>query len=167
MSRTRFDQMNCGVAQALEQIGEWWTLLIVRDAFFERKRFSEFEESLGIAKNILSDRLRKLVQNGIFERERIPGPGQRYEYTLTKKGRDLWLMLTAMRLWSDKWVFGEDKVPALMRERDTGREVAALLAVAADGEPVDASQLEWVKGPGFTEGTPIGPPASRPRPSDS
>ncbi len=167
MARKRFDQMNCGVAQALEQIGDWWTLLVVRDAFFGRKRFSEFEESLGIAKNILSDRLRKLVEHGIFERKRIPGRGQQFEYSLTKKGRDLWLMLTAMRLWSDKWVFGEDKVPAIVCERDTGREVAALLAVDRDGKPIDARQLEWVQGPGFTEGTPIGPPASRPRPSDS
>ena len=166
MSRNRFDQMNCGVAQALEQVGDWWTLLIVRDAFFERKRFSEFEESLGIARNILSDRLKKLLECGVFERERVPGRGRQYEYSLTRKGRDLWLMLTAMRLWSDKWVFGEDKVPAIVRERGTGREVAALLAVDCDGELIDARQLEWVEGPGFTEGTPIGPSASRSLPSE-
>lgn len=139
--------MDCGVAQALEQIGDWWTLLIVRDAFFEKKRFSEFEASLGIAKNILTDRLQKLVDEGVLEKERLPEPGQRYAYTLTRKGRDLWLVLTAMRLWSDKWVFGEENVPLVARERGTGREVAALLAVDARGKPIDPSKLEWVAGP--------------------
>ena len=116
MSRKRFEDMNCGVAQALEQVGDWWTLLIVRDAFFDKTRFSEFQASLGIAKNILSDRLRKLVDNGVLEKERLPEPGERYAYRLTKKGRDLWLVLTAMRLWSDRWVFGNDAVPLVARE---------------------------------------------------
>ena len=149
MSRKRFESMSCGVAQALEQVGDWWTLLIVRDAFFGLRRFSEFQESLGIAKNILSDRLQKLLDHGVLEKERLPEPGQRYAYTLTKKGRDLWLVLTAMRLWSDKWVFGEQRVPLVARERETGREVAGLLAVDRHGEPIDPSQLEWVPGPGM------------------
>ena len=71
MSRKRFESMPCGVAQALEQVGDWWTLLIVRDAFFGLRRFSEFQESLGIAKNILSDRLQKLVEHGVLEPDRI------------------------------------------------------------------------------------------------
>jgi DNA-binding HxlR family transcriptional regulator len=140
--------MECGVAQALEQIGDWWTLLIVRDAFFGLRRFSEFQESLGIARNILSDRLQRLVDHGVLEKARLPEPGQRYAYSLTKKGRDLWLILTAMRLWSDKWVFGQTGAPLVARERDTGREVAALLAVDHRGDPVEPSKLEWVVGPG-------------------
>jgi len=148
MSRKRFEEMNCGVAQALEQVGDWWTLLIVRDAFFEKTRFSEFQESLGIAKNILSDRLRKLVENGVLEKERLPEPGERYAYRLTKKGRDLWIVLTAMRLWSDKWVFGDGDVPLVARESDSQREVAALLAVDDHGEPVEPSKLTWAAGPG-------------------
>ncbi len=149
MSRTRFESMNCGVAQALEQVGDWWTLLIVRDAFFGRRRFSEFHESLGIAKNILSDRLQKLVDHDVLEKERLPEPGQRYAYSLTKKGRDLWLILTAMRLWADKWLFGQNGAPLVARERDTGREVAALLAVDRRGNPIEPSKLEWVPGPGM------------------
>jgi DNA-binding HxlR family transcriptional regulator len=137
--------MNCGVAQALEQVGDWWTLLIVRDAFFDKTRFSEFQESLGIAKNILSDRLRKLVENGVLEKERLPEPGERYAYRITKKGRDLWIVLTAMRLWSDKWVFGDGDVPLVARESDSQREVAALLAVDDHDEP---SKLTWAAGPG-------------------
>ena len=148
MSRKRFEAMNCGVAQALEQVGDWWTLLIVRDAFLGLKRFSEFEASLGIAKNILSNRLQRLVEHEVLAKTALDEPGQRYEYTLTKKGRDLWLVLTAMRLWSDKWVFGKSQVPLKARERDTGREVAALLAVDREGEPIDPRKLEWVAGPG-------------------
>lgn len=149
VSRKRFESMHCGVAQALEQVGDWWTLLIVRDAFFGLRRFSEFQESLGIAKNILSDRLQKLVEHGVLEKTRLPESGQRYAYTLTKKGRDLWLLLTAMRLWSDKWVFGPDDVPLVARERDTGREVAALMAVDREGKPIEPAKLEWVLGPGL------------------
>jgi DNA-binding HxlR family transcriptional regulator len=151
MSRTRFDAMNCSVAQALEQIGDWWTLLIIRDAFLGLSRFSQFEQNLGIAKNILADRLQKLVEHEILETERVDQAGNRFEYKLTAKGRDLWLVLTALRLWSDRWVFGAGKEPLLMREHDTGRTVAALLATDADGKPLDASKLRWSPGPGWTE----------------
>ena len=105
MSRTRFNDINCGVAQALDQLGDSWTLLIIRDALVGATRFQHFESNLGIAKNVLSDRLSKLVENGVLSKERLDEPGQRFEYKLTPKGRDLWILITAMRLWSDKWVF--------------------------------------------------------------
>ncbi len=149
MSRTRFDRMNCGVAQALEQLGDWWTMLIVRDALLGATRFQQFESNLGIAKNVLSDRLGRLVRDGIMEKERLDEPGQRYAYRLTRKGRDLWIPITALRLWGDKWIFGESAVPAKFRERSTGREVAGLVAVDADGQPIDATDLEIVAGPGW------------------
>lgn len=133
----------CGVAQALARMGDAWTLLIVRDAFFGLKRFKEFENSLGISKNILAARLRKLVDFEIFERHRLDEPGQRYEYTLTKKGRDLWVVLTAMRLWSDKWVFGEENAPLVAVDTKTGKRVAKVIAADADGNPVDPSSLRW------------------------
>jgi DNA-binding HxlR family transcriptional regulator len=144
--------MNCGVAQALEQVGDWWSLLIVRDAFFGVSRFAQFESSLGISKNILTDRLQKLVEHGVLERERLNEPGHRYDYKLTHKGRDLWLVLTAMRLWSDRWVFGDERVPLIAQERGTGRRVAALLAVDEQGVPIDPSKLEWIRGPGMSAG---------------
>jgi DNA-binding HxlR family transcriptional regulator len=149
MSRKRFDGMNCGVAQALDQLGDWWTLLIVRDALLGATRFQHFESNLGIAKNVLTDRLSKLVREGVMTKARLDEPGQRYAYELTRKGRDLWIPITALRLWGDKWVFGESKVPAKFRERSTGREVARLIAVDADGNPIDASDLEVAPGPGW------------------
>lgn len=149
MSRTRFDQMNCGIAQALEQVGDRWMLLLVRDALLGATRFQQFEENLGIAKNVLADRLAKLVHYGVLDKERLDEPGQRYAYRLTRKGRELWVLLTAMRLWSDKWVFGEEQVPLRFRERGSRRWVAGLVAVDAEGAPVDASDLEGVPGPGW------------------
>ena len=149
MSRKRFDHMNCGVAQALEQLGDWWTLLIVRDALLGATRFQHFESNLGIAKNILSDRLARLVRHGILEKRRLDEPGQRYAYELTRKGRDLWIPITALRLWGDQWVFGEDDVPVKFRERSTGREVAGLVAVDAEGNVLDATDLAPSPGPGW------------------
>lgn len=149
MPRNRYEEMNCGVAQALDQFGDGWTVLIVRDAFFGKSRFSEFQESLGIAKNILSDRLQKLVAHEILEKSRLEEPGERYAYSLTKKGTDLWPVLTAMRLWSDKWVFGKPDVPLVARENDTRREVASLLAVDRRGNPIEPGKLEWAPGPAF------------------
>jgi DNA-binding HxlR family transcriptional regulator len=149
MSRKRFDGMPCGVAQALEQLGDWWTLLIVRDALLGATRFQEFESNLGIAKNVLSNRLSKLVEHGVMTRERLDEPGQRYAYRLTRKGRDLWIPITALRLWGDRWVFGAAKVPVKFRERSTGREVARLVAVDAAGKTLDAGDLEPTPGPGW------------------
>ena len=148
MSRKRFDRMRCGVAQALEQIGDWWTLLIVRDAFLGLSRFAEFEESLGISKNILTDRIQRLVDHGVLSKTRLNEPGVRYEYALTEKGRDLWIVLTAMRLWSDKWVFGEGKEPMIARDAKSGQRLKRLLAVDEDDRPITPRNLEWVLGPG-------------------
>ena len=103
--------MNCGVAHALEEMGDWWTLLVVRDAFFGARRFSDFEKSLGISKNILTDRLQRLVANQVFEKVDVGEAGERFEYRLTEKGEALLPLLTALRDWSDEWVFGHPDNP--------------------------------------------------------
>ena len=141
--------MNCSIAQGLEQVGDWWSLLIVRDALLGATRFQHFEQNLGIAKNVLAARLAKLVEHEILERQRLNEPGERYAYRLTRKGRDLWILLTALRLWTDRWVIGEDRRPLQVCERDSGREVARLVATDAEGVPVDASKLEAIPGPGW------------------
>ena len=119
---------------------------IIFSSFFGSTRFAEFEQGLGIAKNILSDRLQKLVRHGILERSEEEG--RRPEYRLTRKGRDLWLVLTALRLWSDKWVFGRGNEPYVARDRDSGRALRGLLAVDDRGEPLDPRNLRWHRGPG-------------------
>jgi len=120
---------------------DWWTLLIVRDAFLGVHRFAEFEARLGIAKNVLSDRLQRLVVCEIFEKRPLDASGHRNEYRLTPKGRDLWTVLTALRLWSDKWVYGRGREPYLALDRDTGRAVTALRAIGEDGAAVDPLRM--------------------------
>jgi len=148
MGRKRFGEMNCGVARALEALGDWWTLLIVRDAFFGARRFGQFERNLGIAKNILSARLRRLVDDGVFERVAAGTVGERYEYRLTRKGEALLPVLIALREWSDEWVFGRGQEPLILRERATGRRLPRLRVTNRDGVEMKVADISATPGPG-------------------
>ena len=103
MQRTSFEDMTCSVAQCLDVVGEWWSLLIVRDAFLGVTRFDDFQARLGISRNILTQRLNRLVDNGVLKRVPYSDHPPRSEYRLTEKGRDLWHVVTAMRQWGDRW----------------------------------------------------------------
>ena len=153
MARARFDDMNCGIAQALEALGDWWTLLIVRDAFFGVRRFADFESDLGIAKNVLSQRLQHLVDHEILERVDVGEHGTRYEYRLTDKGEALLPVLTTLREWSDDWVFGRGNEPVIARERSSGRRVARLRLRNAQGKPLSRRDLRMEPGPGADAAT--------------
>jgi DNA-binding HxlR family transcriptional regulator len=98
-----YDSLDCSGARTLEQIGERWTLLILRDAFYGIRRFDDFQASLGVARNILTKRLTKLVDAGIMRKEQYQEHPPRYEYRLTEKGRDLVPILTSLLAWGDKW----------------------------------------------------------------
>jgi DNA-binding HxlR family transcriptional regulator len=153
MGRKRFNEMNCGIAQALEVIGDWWTLLIVRDAFFGVRRFADFERSLGIAKNILTQRLAHLVDHGIFERCDVGSDGEHFEYRLTTKGEGLLPILVALREWSDEWVFGAGNEPVIVKDRRSGRRLKKLKLVRSDGRPTGWRDLRIEPGPGATAAT--------------
>jgi DNA-binding HxlR family transcriptional regulator len=101
--RASFEQFNCSVAQTLEVVGDWWSLLIVRDVFFGVTRFDDIQRRLGIARNTLTDRLDWLCRHGVLTREPCGDSGKRFEYQLTDKGRDLQPVLLAMMAWGDKW----------------------------------------------------------------
>src|SRR5579875_583914 len=103
MERKSFADMHCSVAQALETVGEWWTLLILRDVFLGVTRFDEIQHRLGISRNVLNQRLQGLVESGVLERVPYSDRPVRYEYRLTDKGRDLFPVLTALRQWGDKY----------------------------------------------------------------
>src|SRR5690554_6072349 len=103
MARKRFDDSNCSVARALNQVGDWWSLLIVLHAMYGTRRFVDFQQELGIAKNILCDRLARLVENGVLKKVDVGEHGSRFEYRLTEKGRDLFPVVIALRQWGDKW----------------------------------------------------------------
>lgn len=145
--------MNCGIAQALEALGDWWTLLIVRDAFFGARRFGDFETSLGIAKNILSGRLHKLVEHGIFVKVPIEGSEQRCEYRLSPKGEALLPVLTALREWSDEWIYGAGNEPVIVKDRRSRQPVPPLKVRDAEGNPLSRRDLFTEAGPGASAET--------------
>ena len=153
VKRTRLGDMNCGIGQALDVLGDWWTLLLVRDAFFGARRFGDFERSLGIAKNVLTVRLRHLVDHGIFEKVDIGAEGQRFEYRLTAKGEALVTVLTALREWGDEWVFGRGNEPVLIVERESGKRVPRLKLTSAEGRVLRRREIRAIPGPGASEET--------------
>jgi DNA-binding HxlR family transcriptional regulator len=144
MKRTTFCDMPCPVAQTLEQIGEWWTLLILREAFLGRRRFGEFQQELGIAKNVLSARLRKLVDDGILKRQPSREDGREIEYRLTDKGRDLMPVLLALAQWGERWIY-KGRSPLRYRNRHTGAELQRLAPRDRDGVEIGARDLEIVR----------------------
>ena len=114
MLRRTYDNQNCSIARALETIGERWTLLILRDAFLGTRRFDDFQRSLGIARNVLTVRLKTLTDEGLLERRRYQERPERFEYRLTEKGIDLWPVLFTLMRFGDKHVV-EGMPPTLRR----------------------------------------------------
>src|SRR5215470_14906055 len=139
MLKRDYEGQNCSIARTLEVVGERWTLLIVRDVFLGLRRFDELQESLGIARNVLTDRLNRLVDEGILERVHYRERPVRYEYQLTLKGRDLLLPLTAFGQWGDKYL--SQKPPAILRRKSDSEQVVAAL-VAKGSRALRAEQLE-------------------------
>ena len=136
----------CSVARTLEIVGDRWTWLIVRDAFLGLARFADFRESIGIAPNVLTDRLNRLTGEGIFERVLYKERPARYEYRLTEKGAELFVGLNALRQWGDKHIC-EKPMRLLQRKSDGTPVVAALIP---EGAPtLTNDEIELVPGPGF------------------
>lgn len=147
MRRTSFEDMHCSVAQTLELVGEWWTLLIVRDLLLGVTRFEVLQERLGISRNILADRLRTLEATGIVDRQPYQERPARYDYRLTDKGRDLWTVVNAVREWGDRWA-APDGPPMEMIHRRCGRPTSAVLSCSECGEPLEYAELRMRAGPG-------------------
>jgi DNA-binding HxlR family transcriptional regulator len=146
LKRNYDGQESCSVAQVLEIIGERWTWLIIRDAFLGVTKFIDFEQSLGIARNVLTDRLNRLVEEGIFDRVLYQERPARYEYHLTPKGSDLFTALNALRQWGDQYLSA--KPMRLLRQKADKTPVIA--ALVPEGTHVLApDQIELVPGPGF------------------
>ncbi|MGI9665523.1 MAG: winged helix-turn-helix transcriptional regulator [Acidimicrobiia bacterium] len=135
-----YKDLDCSVARTLEQIGERWTFLILRDSFYGIRRFADFQDSLGIAKNILASRLTSLVESGIMRKEQYQEHPPRYEYRLTEKGRDLVPMLTTLLAWGDKWATdGED--PVKLTHTDCGAVMHTMTVCGHCQEPINAFNL--------------------------
>lgn len=146
MRRTSFESMNCSVAQCLEAVGEWWSMLIVRDAFLGVRRFDDFQARLGISRNILNVRLTRLVDAGILVRVPYQEHPPRSEYRLTEKGRDLWPVINTMRQWGDRWA-APDGAPLELVHDACGKVAHVEHVCSQCGEPMDARTVHVRPGP--------------------
>jgi len=151
--RHRFNRENCSVARALEAIGDWWTLLIIREAMLGVRRFADFAEELPISRNILARRLDHLVRRGVLAKVDAGTYGKRHEYELTPMGKDLTTLMTALRQWGDRWAFGEGREPLLVLDRRTGRPIPRLRILDEQGQPISGRDLEIKPGPGAQKRT--------------
>lgn len=148
MRRSSFADMKCSVAQSLEQIGEWWTLLIIRDALLGVRRFEDFQSRLGIARNVLATRLDTLVAHDILRRRLYQERPPRYEYVLTEKGRDLWPVMTAIRQWGDRWNLDPEIHPVVLVHDDCGHVCDAVPHCSECGEELTLRSIHVEPGPG-------------------
>jgi DNA-binding HxlR family transcriptional regulator len=150
MKRASFEDIDCSIAQTLEHVGEWWTLLIVRDLFRfkDLHRFEEIQADLGIARNILSDRLTRLVDVGIVEKRRYQERPERFEYHLTPKGVDLMPVILTLMAWGDKYGGWDAGPPVVLHHQTCDHDTRAIVACSHCGEELEprgvrARAAEW------------------------
>ena len=151
MKMEKFDPLNGSIAHVLDFLGEGWSMLIIREAFFGIRRFEEFQRHLGIARNILTSRLKKLCENGILERVPIKEGAKRHEYLLTHQGKELMPLLIALTQWGDKWVYGEGNEPIIFLDRDQGKPISPIRVHAEDGRELRPRDMMPTAGPGAND----------------
>ncbi len=151
MKMERFDPLNGSIAHILEIIGEGWSMLIIRESFFGVHRFEEFQRHLGIARNILTSRLKKLCDNDILERVPIKEGAKRHEYILTNKGKELMPLLIALTQWGDKWIYGEGNEPIVFRDKESGQPISPIRVHALDGRELRPRDMLPTAGPGAND----------------
>lgn len=151
MKRTSFANWPCSIARTLDLLGDSWTPLVLREAFYGIRRFDEFQQALGIARNTLTDRLRRLVEEGLLAKQEYQREPVRYDYLLTEKGRDFFGVLAAMTSWGDRWLAGEEGVPVVFHHRSCGHDTRAQVVCAECGEPLAAADTTMRMGPGYPE----------------
>ena len=150
MERKSYADMHCSVAQSLEVVGDWWALLIVRDAFLGVTRFDDFQSRLGISRNTLNQRLGRLVDAGVLKKVPYSERPPRSEYRLTDRGRDLWPIIDALRQWGDKHA-APGGPPVEIVHRHCGHHTNPVLTCSSCGEELGARDVQAVPGPGEVE----------------
>ncbi len=153
---------DCGISAALEVVGERWSFLILRGAFNGLRHFEEFQTNLGIARNILSNRLGRLVEHGILRRDPDPADRRKVTYRLTEKGRDLLPVLLSLRQWGERWISGLPSNPVLV-DRYTRKPIAPMIVQSADGRELSGPGTRAWSRPDRTRHRPGRPPANRDR----
>jgi len=139
VKRTSLAGAACPIARALDVFGDWWSLLIIRDASLGRRRFGEFQANLGLARNILAARLRALVERGILKMVPASDGSAYQEYVLTPKGRGIFPILVALRQWSEEFDEHPDEIATILVDRDKGKPVKKLALYSQDGRVLGAA----------------------------
>lgn len=152
MTRTSLDHHNCSYARAVDVIADRWSLMILRDAFFGVRRFSQFKRHLGITQAVLSARLSHLVENDLLSRQPVDDEGGREEYNLTEKGKALFPVVVALMQWGDQWIHGDVGAPLELLDRNTA-QLLDPLRVTAGGEEIQLGRVTLRPGPGATAET--------------
>ncbi|NMO17817.1 helix-turn-helix transcriptional regulator [Pyxidicoccus fallax] len=145
MRRTSLEGADCPIARSLDVIGDWWSLLIIRDAMLGVRRFGEFQKSLGVAKNILTTRLRTLVEHGILDTAPASDGSAYQEYVLTPKGRDLFPVLVALRQWGEEHCFEGGRGSTVLVDVERGRPVRKLELRSEDGRLLSPADTQVKK----------------------
>lgn len=149
MRRSSFAHWPCSVARTLDLLGDWWTPLVLREAFYGIRRFDEFQGGLGIARNTLADRLRRLVDEGLLEKVAYQSEPTRYDYLLTAKGRDFFPVLVALSRWGDRWLAEEAGPPVVYHHERCGHDTHGEVVCASCGEPLTEADTHVRMGPGY------------------
>lgn len=146
----KVDPFRRSVGHVLDIIGEGWSILIIREAFYGTRRFEEFQGRLGIARNILTARLKNLCANEILNRVPVKEGARRHEYLLTPKGKEMMPILIALTQWGDKWVFGSGNEPVIFLDREEGQPISRVQVYSAKGEVLRPRDIMVKAGPGAT-----------------
>jgi DNA-binding HxlR family transcriptional regulator len=147
MRRTRFDDWPCPIARTTDLIGDWWTPLVMREAFLGARRFEEFSERLGAPRAVLTQRLKRLVDEGMLDKVAYQEHPPRFEYRLTDKGRAFWDVLAAMWRWGSDWLWGDEGPPVALKDRATGEVVEPVVVDARTGERLDIRRIRVGRAP--------------------
>ncbi|WP_028934692.1 winged helix-turn-helix transcriptional regulator [Pseudonocardia spinosispora] len=151
MRRTRFSEWPCSIARTVDLTGDWWTPLVMRQAFYGARRFEQFQHQLGLSRNVLTQRLDALVEADMLDRVPYQDRPTRYEYVPTEKGRDFFTVLAAMIRWGDRWLADPEGPPIELHDRRTGDRVQPAVVDAATGEPLDIRNIRATPGPSLPD----------------
>ncbi|MEV6770281.1 helix-turn-helix domain-containing protein [Nocardia sp. NPDC051030] len=148
MKRTTFADWPCTVARTVDLIGDWWTPLVLREAYYGARRFDEFERTLGLSRNVLTQRLTRLTEEGLLQRVPYQDRPPRHEYHLTDKGRDFFPVIAAMMAWGDRWLAPEGP-PIVLHHNTCAHDTHAEVVCAHCREPLHHRDMSAHLGPGF------------------
>lgn len=149
MKRTSFSRWPCSIARTVDLLGDWWTPLVLREAFYGVRRFDQFQSGLGIARNTLTERLNRLVEEGLLRKEPYQKDPVRYEYLLTDKGNDFYPVLAAMSAWGDRWLDGGLGRPITSHHTVCDHDTQAVVVCSECAQPLTHDTVTHSMGPGY------------------